>query len=121
MRFAIGWLLCLTAWGGSLTETEIFRAGEGGYHTYRIPAMIVTSKGTLLAFCEGRRNSGSDTGDIDVLLRRSVDRGKTWLAVQKIADMGTDTIGNPTPVVERKTGAILLLMTRNPGTVTEKQ
>ncbi len=121
MRFALGWLLCLTAWGGSLTEVEIFRAGEGGYDTYRIPALIVTTKGTLLAFCEGRRNSASDTGDIDLLLRRSVDKGKTWLPVQTIADMGTDTIGNPTPVVERKSGAILLLMTRNPGTVTERQ
>src|SRR5258705_6515949 len=102
-------------------QTDIFRAGEGGYHTYRIPALIVSPKGTLLAFCEGRRNSASDTGDIDVLLRRSFDGGKTWAAVQKIADMGEDTIGNPTPVIERKTGAILLLLTSNPGRVTERQ
>src|SRR3982074_1388936 len=76
-------------------QTDVFRAGEGGYHTYRIPALIVSPKGTLLAFCEGRRNSGSDAGDIDVLLRRSFDGGKTWAPVQKIADMGEDTIGNP--------------------------
>jgi sialidase-1 len=108
-------------WAGSLTQVDVWKAGEGGYHTYRIPALIASSKGTLLAFCEGRRNSGSDTGDIDVLLRRSLDGGKTWLPTQKIADMGTDTIGNPTPVIERKTGSVILLLTRNPGSVTEAQ
>jgi sialidase-1 len=103
-------------WAGPLTQQEIFRSGEGGYHTYRIPALIATQKGTLLAFCEGRRNSGSDTGDIDVLLRRSFDNGKTWTSVQKVADMGNDTIGNPTPVLERKTGTVFLLLTSNPAT-----
>ena len=104
-----------------LPQFDVFRAGEGGYHTYRIPALIVSPKGTLLAFCEGRRNSAADAGDIDILLRRSTDGGKTWGAVQKIADMGEDTIGNPTPVVERKSGAVLLLLTSNPGKVTERQ
>jgi sialidase-1 len=102
-------------------QMDIFRAGEGGYASYRIPALIATPKGTLLAFCEGRRNSASDTGDIDLLLRRSLDRGKTWQPVQTIADFGENTVGNPAPVVERKTGTILLLMTSNPGKVTERQ
>jgi sialidase-1 len=114
-------LPALTLHAASPPHTDVFRAGEGGYFSYRIPALIVSPKGTLLAFCEGRRNSASDTGDIDVLLRRSFDGGKTWSGVQKIADMGEDTIGNPTPVVERKTGAILLLLTSNPGRVTERQ
>lgn len=105
----------------SLTQLELFRAGEGGYRSYRIPALIVTNKGTLLAFCEGRKNSGSDAGDIDILLRRSFDHGKSWSPVEKVADKGADTIGNPTPVVERKTGTIFLLLTSNPGTATERQ
>ena len=70
---------------------------------------------------EGRRNSGSDSGDIDLLLKRSFDRGKTWTKTQVLADFGGDTIGNPAPVVEQKTGTILLLLTRNPGGVVEKQ
>ncbi len=102
-------------------QVQVFRAGEGGYHTYRIPALIRSSKGTLLAFCEGRKNSASDTGDIDVLLRRSFDGGKTWQPLQTVADMGPDTIGNPTPVVEHKSGAIILLLTSNPGPVREAQ
>ena len=65
----------------ALPEVDVYRAGEGGYHTYRIPALIATTKGTLLAFCEGRRNGAGDAGDIDVLLRRSFDHGKTWSSV----------------------------------------
>ncbi len=103
----------------SLTRTDVFVGGEGGYHTYRIPALIVSVRGTLLAFCEGRRTGSGDAGDIDVVLRRSFDRGRTWLPLQTVADEGGDTIGNPTPVVERKTGTIFLLLTRNPGTATE--
>jgi sialidase-1 len=110
---------CL-AWGAAPQQVEVFTAGEGGYHTYRIPALITSSKGTLLAFCEGRRNSASDTGNIDLLLRRSNDGGRTWQPLQTIADFGEDTIGNPAPVVERKTGAIILLLTSNPGRATEK-
>jgi sialidase-1 len=83
--------------------------------------LIATKKGTLLAFCEGRKDSAGDSGNIDVLLRRSFDGGKSWGRVQTVADAGDDTIGNPTPVVERKTGTILLLLTRNPGNVTESQ
>jgi sialidase-1 len=104
-----------------LAQTTVYQAGEGPYHTYRIPALIASPKGTLLAFCEGRKNSAADSGDIDVLLRRSRDGGRTWLPVQIVADMGVDTVGNPTPVVERKSGTILLLLTRNPGNVTERQ
>lgn len=115
--------LCLahTLTAASITRTDVYAAGQGGYHTYRIPALIVSAKGTLLAFCEGRREGSGDAGDIDVVVRRSFDRGKTWLPLQVVADEGGDTIGNPTPVVERKTGAIYLLLTRNPGRVTESQ
>jgi len=104
-----------------LTQTDIFVSGEGGYASYRIPALITTKKGTLLAFCEGRRNSSNDVGDIDVILRRSFDNGRTWSPVQQVADFGEDTIGNPAPVVEQKTGAIVLLLTRNPGNVLQAQ
>jgi sialidase-1 len=114
-------LIPFLAAAASFKQSDIYVAGEGGYHTYRIPALIVSAKGTLLAFCEGRRNSASDSGDIDVVLRRSFDHGKTWSPVQLVADAGEDTIGNPAPVVDRKTGTIFLLLTRNPGRTTEQQ
>lgn len=103
-----------------LTQTDIWRSGEGGYHTYRIPSLIVTGKGTLLAFCEGRKNSSSDTGDIDLLLMRSFDNGRTWARVQTVADHGPDTIGNPCPVIDRDTGTVWLMLTGNPGHMAKR-
>jgi sialidase-1 len=96
-------------------EVDVFVSGRDGYHTFRIPAVVVTLKGTLLAFCEGRKHSRSDTGDIDVVLRRSFDGGKTWRPLQVVADAGPDTIGNPCPVVDRRTGTIWLPLTKNLG------
>jgi hypothetical protein len=54
---------------------ELWLSGEGGYHTYRIPALSVTTTGTLLAFCEGRKHSRADAGEIDTLLVRAADAG----------------------------------------------
>ena len=100
-------------------RTDVFVSGQGGYHTYRIPALIVTSNQTLLAFCEGRKNSASDTGNIDLLLKRSTDGGKTWSEPQVVWDDGANTCGNPCPVVDKTTGTIWLLLTHNPGDTEE--
>ncbi len=92
-----------------------FVSGTDGYHTYRIPALIVSKRGTLLAFCEGRKNSMNDTGWIDTLLKRSIDGGRTWSERQVVWNDRTNTCGNPCPVVDQQTGVIWLLMTWNRG------
>ena len=94
-------------------QKPVFTSGEGGYHSYRIPSIIVTAKGTLLAFCEGRKNNRGDTGDIDLLLRRSTDSGKNWGPVQVVWDEADNVCGNPCPVVDAKTGTVWLLLTHN--------
>ena len=99
---------------------EVFVAGEGAYHTYRIPSAILTPKGTLLAFAEGRRAGAGDAGDIDLVLRRSHDGGRTWTPIQVIGDNGPHTFGNPCAVVDGRTGTIWLLTTQNRGTDREK-
>src|SRR5215207_5620733 len=71
--------------------TEVFRAGDSGYHTYRIPSIVATRRGTLLAFAEARRSSAADAGDIDLVLKRSADGGATWSAMQVIGDNGPNT------------------------------
>lgn len=100
--------------------TVLFRQGTEGYNSYRIPALTVTNGGTLLAFCEGRRNSVSDTGDIAVLVRRSEDGGATWSGQQVVWDDPGHTSGNPCAVVDRDTGTVWLLMTWNRGDDHEK-
>lgn len=99
--------------------TTVFKAGEGNYHTYRIPVMVVTTNHTVLAFCEGRKNSGADSGAIDLLLRRSTDGGKTWGPQQLVWSDSGNTCGNPAPVVDETTGTIWLLATWNLGTDKE--
>lgn len=96
-------------------RTKLFVSGEGGYHTYRIPAIIVSKAGTLLAFCEGRKGGRSDTGNIDILVKRSEDGGETWSEQQVVWDDAGNTCGNPCPVVDEATGKIWLTMTWNRG------
>jgi sialidase-1 len=97
----------------SLEQIDVFLSGKDGYNTYRIPALAVTKKGTVLAFCEGRKNSGSDTGDIDLVLKRSTDGGRTWSDMQMIADDGDHTMGQPCPVVDQRNGTIWLPLCRD--------
>ena len=98
---------------------DVYVAGEGAYHTYRIPSLIVTRTGTLLAFAEGRRQAAADSGDIDLVLKRSVDGGQSWSAAQVLGDNGPNTFGNPCPVIDKRTGTIWLLATQNRGTDRE--
>ena len=102
-------------------ETVVFQSGQEGYHSFPIPALLLTKRGTLLAFCEGRRGSRSDTGDIDTVVKRSRDGGKTWSQLQVVADHDGDTIGNPCPVQDRQTGVVWLPLTGNPGQNTQKE
>ena len=106
--------------GVELDQIDLFISGRGDYHTYRIPAIVVTPD-TVLAFCEGRKSSSSDAGDIDVLLRRSLDGGTTWEPIQVIWDDAPNTCGNPCPVVDRSNGTIWLLLTHNLGVDRERE
>lgn len=104
-----------------LEQVEVYRSGHDGYHTYRIPSVIRAADGTLLAFCEGRKNGGGDSGDIDLLLRRSRDGGRTWGPTHVVWDDGGNTCGNPCPVLDETTGTIWLLLTHNLGSDLQRQ
>ncbi|WP_162304940.1 sialidase family protein [Sphingobacterium olei] len=96
-----------------LVTPYLFQKGYKGYACYRIPALVRTKEGTLLAFAEARKNSCADDGDIDMVLKRSFDNGKTWTDMEVIWDAGEHTAGNPAPVVDEITGEIHLLMCKN--------
>jgi sialidase-1 len=95
-------------------QTDLFVAGQGGYHTYRIPALLTTRDGVVLAFAEARKNSSADDGDIDMIVKRSLDNGATWSEPIMIRnEPGDVTVGNPVPVQDRDTGIVWLLLTRD--------
>lgn len=94
-------------------QEPLYVSGEDGYHTFRIPALAVTTRGTLLAFAEGRKHGRGDAGEIDVVLRRSLDDGHSWGPAQVVVTEAGMTCGNPCPVVERETGAIWLPFCKN--------
>jgi sialidase-1 len=98
-----------------------FVSGEGGYAQFRIPAVVRSTHGTLLAFAEGRHTTTGDSGDIDVVLRRSGDGGCTWDPLRVVADGAGNTRGNPAPVVDPRSGQVVLVTSYNDGSVNEDQ
>ena len=99
---------------------DVYTSGGEGVHTYRIPALTVTRNGTLLAFAEARQDGPGDAGDIDLVVRRSTDAGRSWSAPTTVWDDGGNTCGNPAPVVDAETGRVVLPMTWNHGADLER-
>src|SRR5262245_54160161 len=111
----------------SLEKMDLFEADRDGYKLYRIPGVVVTRSGALLAYCEARRTGKSDWDTIDIVLRRSLDDGLTWDGPRKIADVegpkdknpvalerkqadpGDVTYNNPVAVADHRTGAVHFL------------
>jgi sialidase-1 len=110
-------LSCGNGYSQKVVDQVLWRKGTGAYNNYRIPAIILTREGTLLAFCEGRE--GGDSGNIDILMKSSHDGGKSWSAEKVIWNDGNNTCGNPCPVVDHETGRIILMMTWNNGDDSE--
>jgi len=100
---------------GFLSQSTPFVSGTEGYHTFRIPAITVNGAGHLLAICEGRKNSASDTGDIDLVFKISEDAGRTWGKLGVLWDDSTNACGNPCVVRDADTRDIWLLSTWNRG------
>lgn len=85
---------------GQQSHTPVFTSGTEGHKSYRIPAIIQLPNGELLAFAEGRVNGASDFGDVNIVMKRSVDRGKTWSSPATLVDYDRLQAGNPAPVVD---------------------
>ncbi|MER5905942.1 sialidase family protein [Streptomyces mirabilis] len=102
--------------GASFEQQVLFRASQDpGYACFRIPAVVRSTHGTLLAFAEGRVHDCGDAGDIDIVVKRSTDGGRTWGPLQVVNEGAGDTHGNPAPIVDRETGRIVLAETYNTG------
>lgn len=92
--------------------SQVYKPGESGYAAFRIPAVVVSKAGTVLAFAEGRVDGSADDGNIDLLVKRSEDNGNTWSTPIKVYNDGENRCQNPAPVV-LDNGRILLLFCWN--------
>lgn len=102
-RFYLSAFVLLITASALLAQTSpvtVFESGKEGHKSYRIPAIVNLKDGTLLAFAEGRVNNAGDFGDINIVLKRSTDDGKTWTAIQTVVDYDQLQAGNPAPVVD---------------------
>jgi sialidase-1 len=81
-------------------SVPVFVSGTDGHKSYRIPAIVGLPNGDILAFAEGRVHGSGDFGDINIVMKRSSDKGKTWSALQHVAEFDTLQAGNPAPVVD---------------------
>ena len=99
------WMIALLATpsilpAAAMTTIDLFRSGTGGYALYRIPGLIVTSKGTLLAYSEARKSERGDWVPIDIMLRRSTDGGSTWSEPKSIARVAGEHRKNPVALAQ---------------------
>jgi sialidase-1 len=86
---------------GQRPPGAVFVSGEEGYRSFRIPAIIRSGNGDLLAFGEGRVNGIDDFGNVKIVLKRSKDQGRTWSALQVVASNDSLQAGNAAPVLDR--------------------
>ena len=106
--FAFVILLCIITPSDCFSQSSdkvnhrvpVFISGEEGYKSFRIPAIVQTPKGDLLAFCEGRVNHAGDFGHIELVMKRSKDNGATWSKLQVVARNGKLQVCNPAPVFD---------------------
>ena len=87
---------------------DVFVAGEEGYYCIKIPDLVVTKNGSLLAFGEARVGSCSDYTETHLVMKRSTDSGRTWSKLQVVHSEPNSVIGNAAPVVLHTSGRILL-------------
>ena len=90
-------------------KTQLFEARTGGYFIYRIPGLLATPSGVVLATCEARHGQGGDYDDIDILLRRSLDGGLTWEAPRVLVahtQYGPGPIQNFVMIADRTDGSV---------------
>ena len=98
-------------------KQDLFEARTGGYHVYRIPGLLVTKRGTVIAYCEARKGNGGDWDPIDICMRRSTDGGVTWdaryVAMDHTRYDPDKPINNFTCFADQESGDVHVLFSNN--------
>lgn len=114
-------LLAASAFGAEpfISKMPLFEGGEGGYKLYRIPGIVVTRNGTILAYCEARKFTGQDWDTIDIEMRRSTDGGQTFSPPEVIAHVTVPITRSPV-AIERKQGNLTDVTYNNPVAIPDR-
>lgn len=118
---AAGWAVAAPL----LTHTDVFVSGQGGYNTYRIPAVEVMPDGSVTAFAEARKHTGEDPGfgkqEIDLVFKRSTNNGATWSPMTLLEHAGEFwSAANAATIVDRTNNRAWVIYLRSrPGCSTE--
>ena len=100
-------LLAIPSLAADFEQIDLFHQGDGGVHTYRIPALAQTTRGTLIAVADARHDSTSDLpARISLVMRRSSDGGKHWSAVRILREVNEGGVGDASLLVDRHNGRI---------------
>ncbi len=95
-----------------LEHKSLFISGTEGVHTFRIPAMVTTTEGTLIAATDARVDNSADlggTGNIDIVYKRSTDNGTTWSETLTAADFpGVEGASDCSMIVDKETDEIFM-------------
>jgi sialidase-1 len=101
------------------TKTTLWEQSTSGYSLFRIPGIVVTRAGTVLAYTEARKAARSDWGESDILIRRSTDGGRTFSAPIRIGHMERPFPKNPAAVA-RNQGAGMGTTYNNPVAIADR-
>jgi sialidase-1 len=97
------------------SRVDLFHAGDAGVHTYRIPALLETRKGTLLAVADARHDSARDMpAKISLVLRRSHNRGLTWSPTVTLRQVPEGGVGDASLLLDHRTGRIWCFQSYGP-------
>ena len=119
MKVLLLWLSVAVAAAEEPLFSDVFLSDKEGYNSIRIPSVVVTKSGVVLAFAEGRAGL-KDQAANDIILKRSTNAGRTWGPLQLLHDDGRNSLNNPTAVVEHESGRVFLMYQRIPSHLRER-
>lgn len=118
-QLPLSFLAAASAFAAEPRFSDVFVSGTEGYASIRIPAVLVTKAGSVLAFAEGRQRP-TDQAENDIVFKRSTDGGKSWSPLKVLHDDGAHSLNNPTIVQEQQGGRLFLWYQRIPSHLKER-